>query len=412
MTRGAPKVGLFLGAGASFELGMPLAWDLTKELTNWLTPTKLRELNANWRRQGHGYADAVIEDFAAVLADPDTHYEAKLGYLQTQQQRNRDLVQDYNGLYVWLVELVYVLLYFRHVENVFYIERGLRYYRGLADLADLHKPLWVFSLNHDVLVECLAAHYGVPLSAGFSEVSSLPCRLPDGSLEGRLLVESRAIAEIERQAFNFARHGTRAINLFKIHGSLDAFVADDGKQLLRILPREPTPAGVIGALKLAHEKLFYEVNGQRVKATNEIAYADRDGEMQFLRRSLLAGAYKFDRRGGQVLPEVMLKQFQATLNYVSELICIGYGFGDNHINDALRRWLEHNAERRLVCVSPGKPQVPQFLMHIRPQVACEASTTTEYLERFSTQPLTRRERGGRTLLQRARDQMRKSKGFA
>lgn len=391
---------------------MPLAWDLTKELTNWLAPTKLRELNANWRRQGHGYADAVIEDFAEILADPDTHYEAKLGYLQTQQQRNRDLAQSYNGLYVWLVELVYMLLYFRHVGNVPYIEHGLCYYRGLADLADAHKPLWVFSLNHDVLVECIAAHYGVPLSAGLSESSTLPCRLPDGSPEGELAIESRAIAEVERQAFNFAPHGTRAINLLKIHGSLDVFVADDATQLVRILPREPTPAGIIGALKLAHENLFYEVNGHRVKATNEIAYADRDGEMQFLRRSLLAGAYKFDQRGGQVLPEVMLKQFQATLNYVSELICIGYGFGDNHINDALRRWLEFRAERRLVCVSPGNPQVPQFLMHVRPQVTCEASTATEYLERFSTQPLTVLERRGRTLLQKARDQMRKTKGFA
>jgi hypothetical protein len=43
------SVGLFLGAGASFELGMPLVWGLTAELKAWLTPAKLRELNESWR---------------------------------------------------------------------------------------------------------------------------------------------------------------------------------------------------------------------------------------------------------------------------------------------------------------------------------------------------------------------------
>jgi len=57
--------GLLLGAGASAEAGMPLAWDLTAEIKAWLTPDMLRELNEGWR--GGGYSDAVIEDLAAVL---------------------------------------------------------------------------------------------------------------------------------------------------------------------------------------------------------------------------------------------------------------------------------------------------------------------------------------------------------
>jgi hypothetical protein len=40
------SVGLFLGAGASFELGMPLVWHLTEELRGYLTPDNVRELNA------------------------------------------------------------------------------------------------------------------------------------------------------------------------------------------------------------------------------------------------------------------------------------------------------------------------------------------------------------------------------
>jgi hypothetical protein len=46
--------GLFLGAGASYEAGLPLVWELTDEFKKWLTPEKLREFNQGWRIQGGG----------------------------------------------------------------------------------------------------------------------------------------------------------------------------------------------------------------------------------------------------------------------------------------------------------------------------------------------------------------------
>src|SRR4051812_3113837 len=81
------RIGLFLGAGASYEGGMPLVWELTAEIKNWLTPTKMRELNAGWRRLSVGYSDEVIEDLISILARKDVHYEAALGYLEVQFRR-------------------------------------------------------------------------------------------------------------------------------------------------------------------------------------------------------------------------------------------------------------------------------------------------------------------------------------
>src|ERR1700744_4321008 len=102
-----PLTGLFLGAGFSYEAGLPLVWDLTAELRNWLTPDKLRELNVGWRIQGGGYPDAVIAALAGVLIRPGLHYEAILGHMETQFRRQRALAKAYHGLYSWLVELVY-----------------------------------------------------------------------------------------------------------------------------------------------------------------------------------------------------------------------------------------------------------------------------------------------------------------
>ncbi len=91
---GPGLVGLFLGAGASYELGMPLVWPLTYELTGWLVPEHLRALNAGWQSQGAGLPAEVIDDLAAVLARTDMHYESILGYLQTQATRFAWLVNS------------------------------------------------------------------------------------------------------------------------------------------------------------------------------------------------------------------------------------------------------------------------------------------------------------------------------
>lgn len=71
--------GLFLGAGASYDVGMPLAAELTEELTRWLTPSKLRMLNDAWHQQDSGYSNFVIDDVARVLEAPNMTYEHIMG---------------------------------------------------------------------------------------------------------------------------------------------------------------------------------------------------------------------------------------------------------------------------------------------------------------------------------------------
>jgi hypothetical protein len=81
-----------------------------------------------------------------------------------------------------------------------------------------------------------------------------------------------------------------------------------------------------------------------------------------------------------VLPMSMLRHFRQNLNYVSTLLCIGYGFGDQHINFALREWLELSPDRRLEIVNPGVRDVSSFLLHLSPQVTLSAMAATDYLD--------------------------------
>ena len=376
--------GLFLGAGASYEAGMPLVWEVTAEIKNWLTAEKIRELNALWRIQSGGHSDTVIDDLISILERPTVHYEGVLGYLETQFRRQRNLPQEYHGLYSWLVELVYHLLYFRQVNNNRFLNQQLPRYDGIRALAEANAPLWVFSLNHDVNVEALAARLSIPLHSGFSASTvTLPRRDASGRKKGEIRAEVLTKHDLEHGAMYFPNPFQPGIYLLKIHGALDVFTFNDGEDLLKLCPSAPGLEGVIEVLRAANEDLFYLLPGApggKARATNEIAYADEQGEMQFLRRSLLAGAYKFDARGTQVLPKSMMKHFRQNLNFVSTLVCIGYGFGDFHINAVLREWLEFSPDRRLEIVSPNAQEVPPSLLHLSPQVVITKSGTTDYLD--------------------------------
>ena len=375
-----------MGAGASYDLGMPLLWELTHELKSWLTPEKLRDLNRHWRRGGPGfdYPDDVIENFASVLDREDMHYESILGHLQVQSQRHSGAVQSYSGLYMFLSEIIYALLQERHLRNVNYVERNIRYLDGIKSLAEENAPLWIFSLNHDLVIECFAADVGIPLKSGFTdETIRLPRRSPHGTSLGHLAAEVLPEDVLKRRGLPFFNTGQSGINLLKIHGSLDVFTFRDGRDALKLLPDGEGIQGVTSSLRIANEELRYVQPGWpggAITTHNEIIYADESGEMQFLRRSLLAGAYKFDSRHSQVIPNELLGYFRTNLHYLTKLVCIGYGFGDHHINRVIRDWLESSSERNLTIVDPKASHIPIELLHLAPQVGLVASDCTDYLD--------------------------------
>lgn len=387
--------GLFLGAGATCEVGMPLVWDLTAELKSWLTPDKLRSLNVGWLAQGNGHRAETIDHLVRLLENPSLHYEAILGSLETEYRRlgaSRSAQLEYHALYSWLIELVYHLFYFRHVNNQSFFERALPTLDGIADFEAKNAPLWIFTLNHDLMVECFAAMRGLTVNCGLGkEAITLPRRDERGRKIGTLRAEAISCADIDKGVRPFLRHGDRGINLLKIHGGLDQFTFRDGKDLLRILPDEASVAGVLGALRAANEDLLYVHRGERAKACNEIAYADDDGEMQFLRRTLLSGAFKFDARRDQVLPKKTLDHFRANLNWVTNLVCIGYGLGDEHINKVLRDWLETTSERRIEIVDPFIKSIPPWLLHVASQVTIVKSGGSDYLDKCAGVVRTRSE---------------------
>ena len=228
-------ISLLLGAGASYEAGMPLVWELTAELKSWLTPEKFRELNANCRQQGEGVPDAVENDFINVLSREDMHYESLLGFLEAQHSRNGHLGQPYHRLYVWLIQIVYFILYNRHLNNCDFIARRLKFYEGLSTLVNQNTTLRVFSLNHDLIIELAAQHFKIPLFSGFGPSRmTFPCTDQRGHNSGEIEAEVLLGVDLDAGKLHYPDPPERGIYLLKLHGALDQFAVNDGKDFIRL----------------------------------------------------------------------------------------------------------------------------------------------------------------------------------
>ena len=90
----------------------------------------------------------------------------------------------------------------------------------------------------------------------------------------------------------------------------------------------------------------------------------------------------------------------------------GYGFGDMHINQVMRDWLEFSNERRLVIVGPECKSTPPFFLHLASQVRSVASTAVDYLRQFGFTQLSEEELAARERVLAIREVRRRRKGFA
>ncbi|MFZ2752633.1 MAG: hypothetical protein WAZ48_04210 [Lysobacteraceae bacterium] len=361
---------LFLGAGASYDFGLPLVWELTAELRNWLTAEKVDWINDRWKSQGGGRSQKTLEFTKRLLVNKDLHYEAILGAFEVAINRERDSYEreQLHAQYSWLLQMICHMLNERQIKNKAYISGIVSDYYGIQKMADESRPLWVFSLNHDVNFEIIAAAYGIPVKSGFDEEITIPERAPDGEIIGRLKFKKISRSSLNGKKYDLFKKGEYGVNLVKLHGALDVFASGDDLSYLKLQPDENSVVGIIEALDRANMNLrcvpFLAV-------TNEIAYTDDFGEIQFLRRTLLSGAHKFTGKVSQLAPPEFLSLFESNINFSSEMICIGYSFGDHHIDSCIKNWLSFSSERKIVIVNPAFSSVrdiPVSYLHLSEQI--------------------------------------------
>lgn len=338
-----------LGAGFSWEFGMPLVWELTDEIRRLLTPEAVRRQIAS-AAPGHGYPQALVEEFLTVLGRSELHYEQIIGWLQTESL-TRGRTADHQHLHRLtgaLQDVVCRVLLANHKKYAATFPLALPWFAGLDDHLPAEEPLWIFSLNHDVYVEMIGADLGIDVQCGYAGRS---ITLLSSTGEERVF-DQLTREEIAAGDLHFGPSNRRGVNLVKLHGSLDVFGYDELKTYLRVRPVAHGSTGWLTAVESIERDMHALHDGKRFPVIGEICTRDTTGEIQFLRRTVVAGMLKFDRQLTYNAPVELLRYFSRKLDDFDTLVVIGYSWSDAHVNGPVENWLTRRPKARVVVVNP------------------------------------------------------------
>jgi len=385
---------IFLGAGASYECGMPLVW----EFTNVLRANVFKRLDTllfDFRKNPD-----FREQFEEILRNPEFHYEKMIGELEALYLGRGKYSDIAIHVARQLVDCIQVLLLEDqfHTSQMFSLK--VKDYTGIRTVVAKNPGLTVFSLNHDVNFEEICKYHEVPCRDGFFE---------DVVQRYSNIANFKVLKKVqmEQGAFNFFGPEEMGISLLKLHGSLDIFAVEDKNLYLKCTPPASEKIGGHYLEIQKVEKHCQEVcNRMHSRTVGELNVLDINGELQFLRRSLLSGAHKFKGRFEQVAPVAFFQEFKRRITKVTELDVIGYGFGDFHINEVMGAWLR-SGDVKLNIYDPYRENIPQEFCDAADKICILKYGLTGYFQSFDPSPDSIADNINRRLLEIARDRLKK-----
>ena len=265
-------------------------------------------------------------------------------------------------------------------------------------------PIWIFSLNHDLILELLAHHSGIPIRDSFwpDKVLTIPYVEANGHNMSPITANILSEEDLNGGRFRFFCANEAGINLIKIHGGLNIFAFRDGHDLCRLCPRDDEIDGSLRTLTVVNDEIGARFLKTGVHAINEIIYNDETGTVNFLQRTLLAGAHKFDEAYHQTLPHKMLDICRSYIGQVQKLYTIGYSFSDTHVDEVLRKWLETSAERQMIIVNPKITGLPPYFAHLALQIDVQRLTASKFFAQYRQAPMTGIQRAEQYLREKLR----------
>jgi hypothetical protein len=361
---GGSVKGLFLGAGASVECGMPLVWEFTETLSkNILSRLDIKLFNF--------HDDIEIKSkFISIFENKSLHYEEMVKELENWKLQSRKDSEVVDGLIKQVTECIQLLLLETQENCLPKMKLKFENYFGLESLLQNQSKIEIFSLNHDLIIEELCSFYKIDLKDGFYS----------GREHGyKNLGEFRSINkdELTNKKLDFFEENEVGVNLLKLHGSFDIFAIDDKNSYLKSVG-DGSFGSFVSAIRNIESESLAVCQKMKTRGTNELFVNDSNGELQFLRRSLLSGGHKFKDTFEQIAPISLFEAFKKRINKVQELVVIGYGFGDEHVNDVLLKWME-NAQSVLTICNPYCDEIPEFLNGFQSQVKIVKKGMTDYL---------------------------------
>jgi hypothetical protein len=363
------KIGLLLGAGFSYDLGMPLVKELTEVLLGPVTQRSAKHL-ARAMSRGRPYGAnrppnerALSECFDVLLAYKSSNgqnYEAMLSDLEglawghVGSQSDRDSA---HYVLAALYERIYnILSLYQAASYEILYPKNLQWYSNLGNLFSIDET-WVFSLNHDLFLECLAIDLGIPVSYGDVQTKEFP--VSNLEMHERIRFSCIERSQYKADSPGFIRHRP-GINLVKLHGGLSEYDYDDKKTICNLDLDRPSSQALLAEYAKVARMAYYQ-NGVTAAAARDRFVANLDGQCDVLGKAMLTGGRKYSTTANPKAGEEKLSLFDRVLGEIDRLTVIGYGFGDKHVNFRISNAMARRDGLSAWIVDPHRNQLPEFL---------------------------------------------------
>lgn len=353
--------GLLLGAGFSFDLGMPLVSEFSDTLFSFFNDTKMTHIinsmrghrpYSNDRTLCNTTLNKFIEIYNEFLNSNNKNYEELFKIIEDLSLSSRVAQETRHYFLAKLRNIINELFLIYQRETYLYYLLNRDKYKWLIDEFSKDE-LWVFTLNHDILIEMLCLDYDIPLHEGYFHTFQVPQsnqNLKDVFEFGRVEATEKNVDNL-----NYPTN-SKGINLLKIHGGLNEYFQGDEKsgryRLLFPLANCKNSLEYLTKLEQFVHNPHYYINGQKPNIESEICFSDFEGKMQFMRPYILTGSKKYHATLSDHRHEEKIKLFSSGLGKIDELYIIGYSFGDKHINHRLSHAMHLNDNLKVMIVNP------------------------------------------------------------
>src|ERR1022692_2196570 len=260
------KKGLLLGAGFSYDLGMPLSCELTGVFLGIYNDTNVKRLAAAMSGQQPYGKDRPINKNAItngwdLLLDykkkNGTNYEIFLAGLQSLKgissptQSDRD---SYNYLFVYFYDIIHhILCLYQEASYAIVYETNKQWFSKLENLLS-DQETWIFSLNHDLYCEYLALDFNIPITYGDDETLTFP--ISNLNMSRRITFGCTQRAKMSVDGSGYFKNA-KGINLVKVHGGISELEYRDNALLCNLTLDKRSSRELAVDFRLSNEMAYY-----------------------------------------------------------------------------------------------------------------------------------------------------------
>ncbi|MGU7785040.1 hypothetical protein [Burkholderia sp. PU8-34] len=298
------KKGLLLGAGFSYDLGMPTARELTETFLDLFDKRKAALIVASLGSHQPYSSDrpiskaAVAEAFDLLLdykSRNGSNYEELIANIQaraSEPARPQSDKDSYHFIFSVFYEIIHVALsVYQTASYEILYTRNRKWFSSLPNLLS-DEETWVFSLNHDLFLEFLCIDLGIPVTYGDSGKIDFPVSNREMANIIPLSYTARKEYNIRNPKFFNAQQG---INLVKLHGSLSELEYQDSTLICNPILTRSTSRELMSDFERI-ERMGYYVQNRKVPSGRDRAITNAQGQLDIICKSMLTGGKNTARR--------------------------------------------------------------------------------------------------------------------